>query len=467
MFNNLKKKKGSESARDDLLTRLLASPKLGALLKGVGLFVKDYATDTAIANTLWRELGHEAADMADGAWLRFVHPEDHDRVADAERALVSGVIDVWEGLFRIQDGAGSYKRIRHKSVVLERGADQIPTLFVGWDVDVTEFAEQVEAASNERALQERRFLRSEAIRTAGAILSSELDPIRAAERVLSQADRVVPFDSASVWTLEGDQLVRLAARGSAASDTARREVVSDDTLRLLLDMRNPRLTISDQDPLPARLDVPLLVRGRVHGLLEFRSSDRNAYGYEETGAAVQFADHAVVALANALRYRATELEAATDWLTGLPTRRSFMTTASRLSERLSLEDPVSALMIDIDHFKQVNDAYGHQVGDTALAGVAEKCRASLRTQDLYCRYGGEEILALLPKTDGDTAFAVAERLRKTVECLRFSAAPDLALTVSVGVYSGTGRDDFRDLIARADEALYMAKSAGRNRCEVR
>lgn len=467
MAINSKKKKGMEAARDDLLDRLLASPKLGALLKGVGVFVKDYASGAVIPNTLWRELGYEYSDMADGNWRRFLHPEDHDRVAEAERKLVAGIIDVWEGLFRIRDAAGAYKKIRHKSVVLERGVDQIPTLFVGWDVDVTEFAEQVEAAATERALHERRFLRSEAIRTAGAILSSELDPIRAAERVLSQADRVVPFDSASVWTLDGDQLVRLAVRGAVANEAARREVVSDETMRLLLEMRNPRLTISEQDSLPARLDVPLLVRGRVHGLLEFRSSDPNAYGYEETGAAVQFADHAVVALANALRYRATELEAATDWLTGLPTRRSFMTTASRLSEELDPADPISALMIDIDRFKQVNDGYGHQIGDAALAAVAEKCRASLRAHDLYCRYGGEEILALLPKTDADTAFSVAERLRKTVESIHLTAAPDLTLTVSVGVYSGSGRDDFRDLIARADEALYMAKSAGRNRCEVR
>ena len=460
-------RKSAEAARAELLGRLLASSKAGALLKGVGVFMKDYADGTAIPNTFWRELGHTAADMSGTRWKRFLHPDDRKRMDEVEASLRSGASDAWEGEYRIRSAAGEYRRIKHKALVLERGPDAVPTLYVGWDVDITENAELLETANTERDFHERRYLRSETIRTAGAILSSELDPVRAAERVLAQASRVVPFDSASVWTLDGDQLVRLAIRGQVVPGSNRREAISDEALRLLLDLRNPRITVLKRGNLPARLEIPLLVRGRVQGLIEFRSADPAAYGREEIGAAVQFADHAVVALANALRYRATELEAATDWLTGLPTRRAFMARASRLSEEILEHAPLSALMVDIDFFKKVNDTYGHQAGDAALTAVAVTCRESLRVHDLCCRYGGEEILALLPLADADTAYAVAERLRKKVEELILPDNPDIRLTVSVGVFTGAGKDDFRELIARADEALYMAKSSGRNRCEVR
>jgi diguanylate cyclase len=214
------------------------------------------------------------------------------------------------------------------------------------------------------------------------------------------------------------------------------------------------------------MEIPLVVRGRLEGFLEFRSAGKDAYGVAEASAAIKFSDHAVVALANAFRYQAAELEASTDWLTGLPTRRSFMTNASRMEEAAP-GISFSVLMIDIDHFKKVNDSFGHPVGDTVLAAVADVCRSAFRTKDLFCRYGGEEIVALLPGADAETAVKVAERVRSKVECLRIQDYPEMRLSVSIGVCAGEKGVDFRDLIVRADEALYMAKESGRNRCELR
>lgn len=440
---------------------------IGALLKGVGFFLKDYSTDTCIPNTLWRELGHGPNEMRGHKWKRYVHPDDLPHVDAFTRMLGSGAADSWEGQYRIRAKDGSYRHIRHKATVLERTDDGVPSLYVGWDVDISEQVERYEKANEEKERHERRFLQSETIRTAGAILSSELDPVRAAERVLAQATQVLPFEAAAVWTLDGDQLVRLAARGFAHTEAGRKETVSDADLKSLLRMSGPRLTEHPREAHPIKLEIPLLVRGAVHGFLEFRTGRERPFGPEEIGSAVQFADHAVVALSNALRYRATEIEASTDWLTGLPTRRAFMARAERLKDDLTKTAPVSALMVDIDRFKLVNDTYGHAAGDVSLTLVSCTCRDSLRTHDLCCRYGGEEIVALLPNADGETAYAVAERLRKRVESLRVREYPDLSLTVSVGVHTGSGADDFRELVARADEALYMAKSAGRNRCEVR
>ena len=455
------------SAQEELLGRLLGSSKIGALIKGAGLFVKDYSTGAAIPNTLWRELGYSAKDMRGDRWLRFVHPEDALPVEAFNARLLSGAADAWEGEYRIRSRDGDYRYIQHKALILERNAEGVPSLYVGWYLDVTEDRLRVKEAIAERELNEKRFLRSETIRTAGAILSSDLDPVRAADRVLAQAARVIPYDEASIWTIDGDRLLRLAVRGSAASEISRKETISKTDLRSLMAMRSPRITEHPLERLKSTMEIPLLVRGEVHGLLSFRSVGIQAFGPEEAGAAVEFSDHAVVAIANALRFRAAEIEASTDWLTGLPTRRAFMSRLGRLKDELSPSTPISALMIDVDRFKEVNDTYGHAVGDTVLSSITSVCRDSLRLNDLCCRYGGEEILALLPKADEPTALAVAERLRKRVERLRFRENAEIRLTVSIGVHTGVVKSDFTQLIERADEGLYLAKAAGRNRSEVR
>lgn len=461
------KKNANDPPRDELLARFFSHQKTGALLKGMGLFIMDCSRNVFVPNTLWKELGYTADEMEGDRWLDAIHPEDRASVTAADRLLRSSSADSWSSEYRIRSVDGDYRWIRHKSLVLERDGNGVPTLFVGWDTDITDLVERIDRAVADKDFQERRFLRSETIRTAGAILSSELDPLRAAERVLAQAELVVPFDTASVWTLDSDQLIRLAVRGQGPEDGARKEAISDESLRLLLDLRGPRTTRLPNDRHPSRLEVPLLVRGRVQGVIEFRSAEEDAFGPEEIGAAVQFADHAVVALANALRYRATELEAATDWLTGLPTRRAFMKRAGRLVEDFPESVDLSALMIDIDRFKLVNDTYGHKTGDEVLAAVANACRDALRTQDLCCRYGGEEIVVLLPQTDRRTAFRIGERIRKKIERIQYLEHPELAVTVSVGICTRTVGDDFRELISDADEALYMAKSSGRNRCEMK
>ena len=158
--------------------------------------------------------------------------------------------------------------------------------------------------------------------------------------------------------------------------------------------------------------------------------------------------------------------AATDPLTGVANRRSI----ERLGEeaiaaaRLA-QDGLCVLILDIDHFKRVNDSYGHLTGDQALARVAGACSAALRQFDQLGRIGGEEFLVLLPRTRMDQARQVAERIRAAVEALAFTDIdPALRLSVSIGVAElGDGDKDLRDLCGRADAALYAAKDAGRNR----
>lgn len=158
--------------------------------------------------------------------------------------------------------------------------------------------------------------------------------------------------------------------------------------------------------------------------------------------------------------------ASTDELTEVPNRRHFFEMAEELHHRARTErQPLSILILDIDHFKEVNDSYGHVVGDEALRVVTQACRKVLRQGDIIGRIGGEEFAVLVPGGTEAIAQRVAERIRESVQGTDMLAeGKRLQLTVSIGVaVDETGGEDFDRLFTRADNALYAAKNSGRNR----
>ena len=178
---------------------------------------------------------------------------------------------------------------------------------------------------------------------------------------------------------------------------------------------------------------------------------------------------AFMVLENAWLYRQIARISVTDGLTGLTNVRHFREQAQREHSRARRHnDPYTVLMIDIDHFKKVNDVYGHSVGDTVLKEMAAIFREALRLTDLPSRYGGEEFIVLLPRTRLPEAIVVGERIREAVERKVFAApSPMLRCTVSVGIadYLPGTEGTEQTVIGRADQALYTAKHRGRNRVE--
>lgn len=171
-----------------------------------------------------------------------------------------------------------------------------------------------------------------------------------------------------------------------------------------------------------------------------------------------------------LKEQAVEIEAhisrsLTDALTGLPNRRDFNV---RLEERMSTwqrrREVFSLLMLDVDHFKKLNDTHGHLAGDKVLTALGAALRGAVRREDVVARYGGEEFAVLLPNTSLEQAMLVAQKVREAVA--RISVEHDgqeIAITVSGGAASILADERTESLIHRADEALYAAKRAGRNR----
>jgi diguanylate cyclase (GGDEF)-like protein len=208
---------------------------------------------------------------------------------------------------------------------------------------------------------------------------------------------------------------------------------------------------------------PLLVGGQVIGSVLVDHPAATEIGPRVRDSVMQ----AAPVLANLRNLAIAEIRAATDVLTGLPNNRSVQDTLRRMVAQASRTVlPLSAALLDLDHFKHVNDAHGHSRGDEVLAAVATTLRSSLRESDFVGRYGGEEFLILLPDTGKQQARIVAEKVRAAVEAIVLSNL-DLRVTASLGVASLP--DDCGDadsLVRAADRALYAAKGRGRNRVEL-
>jgi len=157
--------------------------------------------------------------------------------------------------------------------------------------------------------------------------------------------------------------------------------------------------------------------------------------------------------------------ATTDMLTGALNRRMMTDLAEnelRLIERMGT--PLCVALIDIDHFKHINDHFGHHAGDAVLRGLAQHAQNQIRQVDKFGRWGGEEFLLMLPSISSVDAMSAVERLRVSVETLSYPGYPDLHITFSAGLAQAKPGETLEHLVERADEALYEAKRQGRNRC---
>jgi diguanylate cyclase (GGDEF)-like protein len=174
-----------------------------------------------------------------------------------------------------------------------------------------------------------------------------------------------------------------------------------------------------------------------------------------------------VALNNALSHERLQRVAAIDPLTGLYNRRFGLERLSQeFSRSVRSNEPLAVVLFDLDHFKSVNDTYGHQVGDNVLKSIAESVKGALREGDTLMRYGGEEFLAVLPGAGQADLRVVGERMRRIVESsVTSELGTEVRVTISLGGVSFPSADvaDLEDLIRKADAAMYSAKKAGRNR----
>lgn len=328
---------------------------------------------------------------------------------------------------------------------------------------------------------QRAAKENQTLREAAAAVTSALELDQVLDHILTQLERVIPYHSAAIFLREADQVQIVAGRGFPDPNRVIGTAFSidDPLLQEAMRARAP-LILADAQSDPrfqgwcgttytrGWLGVPLIVRDELIGFLTLDSTQPNAYGESECSLASAFANQAAIAIDNARLFRQVHQLAITDSLTGIYNRRHFFDLANKEFERARRYGRSLALIMwDIDHFKIVNDTFGHLVGDQVLKVVAERSRKHLREIDLLARYGGEEFVALLPEVHLNAACEVGERLRAAIgEHPILVGEHEVRITVSIGMaILDDGCPNVEILLDRADQALYQAKNAGRNRVE--
>lgn len=217
--------------------------------------------------------------------------------------------------------------------------------------------------------------------------------------------------------------------------------------------------------LPATLATPLVADRRFLGALLLARRGREQWSQEDRRLLTWAAGEVATAFARAYALEAAERGAKIDVLTGLPNRRYFDEVLAIERPRRRANDSIGILMVDIDHFKILNDRFGHATGDRVLRAVAGAIGQAVRDEDTPARYGGEEFAVLLRRASAEQAMEVGERIRRSVVRLHPSGLGiDEPVTVSVGVaMADQDESSIPDLVERADKALYRAKRLGRDR----
>jgi diguanylate cyclase (GGDEF)-like protein len=284
----------------------------------------------------------------------------------------------------------------------------------------------------------------------------------------------LPHHSVAILTAEEDGTLIHRANGGPLRpliETSQAILPTRNPAEAAQETRKPQVLRAVQGKQPvlfenagSELFLPLISAGRPQGVLVVAATSADAFHSDDIAMFESVADICATAIQNAYYFQQVEQLAYVDGLTGVSNRRHFERRIAEEIERAARYDStLSVIMLDLDHFKKINDEFGHLLGDEVLRSISLIFQQGLRKPDCCCRYGGEEFAIILPETSGPKAVLVAEKLRQLVAAYEFPGVPR-PVTISAGVADfprcGTTRDD---LVGAADDSLYLAKQAGRNR----
>ncbi|MGH9169837.1 MAG: diguanylate cyclase [Acidimicrobiales bacterium] len=346
---------------------------------------------------------------------------------------------------------------------------------VAFALETARIAEMELSVATERRQRQVAELLRDSMKTVG----QSLDPRGVLRAILQTSMSALNADAGAILLAEGERLEVAAAIGGGVTlppegyDTPRSDQPEVAEALLAKAPLGVASVISDSNsPLFGLLGragsfivAPLVARDEAIGALVIIARRPSAFGQTQTEVAAALAGQGVVAYENAQLFARVQTLAQRDELSGVANRRYFFELAGRsFREARQMGSPLSAMMLDIDHFKDVNDRYGHASGDDVIRVVANRVSRVIGAGDIVGRYGGEEF-ALVVQAPGDNAAELAERLRRVIsETPIATASGPVPVTASVGVAEMAGRDaDLGRLLQRTDAALYEAKRAGRDR----
>jgi diguanylate cyclase (GGDEF)-like protein len=252
-------------------------------------------------------------------------------------------------------------------------------------------------------------------------------------------------------------------------------LVSDEQVRLeqvnlqveKAKLRPKKLGMEGSAREKSHLTLPLAMEGEILGCTSLMSDQANAFDAQDLQFFSVIGYQMAATIKHFQRFSSVKNMAIYDTLTNLYNRRHFEEKLGAETERsFARGTSLSLVMLDVDHFKRINDTFGHPQGDTVLREIAALLKTSVRKKDTVARYGGEEFILILPEAGLEAASMIAERVRRSVEGSRFEIGPNgLTVTVSLGIatFPNHSPKSKEELVRMADEALYEAKKGGRNR----
>jgi diguanylate cyclase (GGDEF)-like protein/PAS domain S-box-containing protein len=411
-------------------------------------------------------IGRSALDFVSESWRGYILEDIYPKY------LQIGMVRDTECQFVCKDGRKVDVYFSAVGVKNDQG-DLLHTLVALVEITARKRAEAAE--------RDQRTL-AEALRDTAAALSSTLSFEEVLERVLTNVGTVVPHDAVNIMLVEKDIARIVRCHGYRELGREEQALASIQKIRELPELylmakTHEPVTIPDTQLLPrwepgwvrSYAGAPIIIKERLVGFINLIGLTPGFYQPEHAARLQVFADQAAIAIENARLYAEVQRLATVDEVTGIFNRRRLFELGHRELERSRrYQLPLAAILLDIDHFKKINDTYGHNTGDRVLAGIASLISRNIRGIDLFGRYGGEEFVVLLPQTDRQCGLEVAERLRSLVADLLFKTnRGTISVTISLGVALITeGIPSLATLIDRADQAMYSAKQAGRNRVEI-
>ncbi len=331
--------------------------------------------------------------------------------------------------------------------------------------------------------QAHRAKKLDELREAIAVISSELEIQKLHDSLLESAVSLVDATGGELGIyVESEKVIQITAchkmdkdyRGSVIrlGNGVLGTVAQTQTPLRLRDYRqwDGHVSKFDEGPWVGVIAAPISKGNKLLGVISLVDTrPERQFSSSDLQILTLFADHVAITLENARLFQEVQTLATIDELTKITNRRRLFELGQIEFERARRHNlPLSAVMFDIDHFKRVNDTYGHAAGDQVMRLITERCKQEIRKVDIFGRYGGEEFTIVLPHTLAYDAANLAERLRERISRTLFETERgEIPITISLGVASLT--DDIPDLaslIDRADTALLAAKNSGRNRIEV-
>jgi diguanylate cyclase (GGDEF)-like protein/PAS domain S-box-containing protein len=422
-------------------------------------------------------IGVARGKLANQMLGHFILPEDQDifylcRVQLFETGEPQGCE------FRMLENDGSQFWARLE-MTITRDADSMPICrAVLSDITKRKLLEQSE--------YDQRQL-SEALRDAATVFNTTLELEMVLDHILDNIGKIASYDAIAILLFESKGIRTVRYRNKFQLEINKNDVsntqanlINTPILEAMIATRKPYvISNTETDPrwmsmlgmqwIRSFITAPLEIRGRLAGAINLASATPDFFTQEHANRLMAFVSQAAIAMENAQLYEQTKRLSVTDPLTELFNMRYFQDFAKLEFERVRrYSRTLSIAMVDIDHFKIINDTHGHSIGDQVLCEISARIKSSVRAVDVVARYGGDEFIILMPETALNEARQVAERVwRAVAESTIENAGGPISVTLSIGTAEmkkeTAGLDE---LIKCADQALYKAKSSGKNRVEV-